>query len=75
MTKTKNAVGPYDTPLWADWLTWLTLLGVVAGIASVAGQGGGAADYLLAIAFQTALFGLIPGAIRKAVRRHENNNV
>lgn len=55
----------YDEPIWRDWLFYLTLLACVA----VAPTQETVIDFVLAIAFQMFLFGIVPGWIRERVRK------
>lgn len=62
----------FDKPVYKDWIFYLALLAVFAGLKSSLGNGSyGTAeivDVVFAIAFQYALFGLLPCWIRLRIR-------
>jgi len=66
-----------DQPVTKDWIFYLWLLSLVAAIRTVdVGGVAGLIDYLIAAAFQTALFMYVPAKIRKSIRgrRSSSNN-
>lgn len=87
--RVSNALFFYDAPLWRDWLAYVTGLAVFVGARgafedySLNLTGGLSSfsavalliDLGLAVAFQLLLFGVIPGAIRRAIRRRKTAEV
>jgi hypothetical protein len=72
--------GLFDKPLWKDWLTWLTAYGFFSGLFAFgilfgdpdsAGTNPAqlATGLVLLVAISVAMFGLVPGLIRRQIRR------
>jgi hypothetical protein len=61
----------YDRPIWRDWLFYVTLVGIWAGVI-VPESRASPIDLVFAVGFQFALFGVVPGLVRRWVRRRRH---
>lgn len=72
--------GLFDRPLWKDWLTWLTAYGFFAGLFAFRVLFGDAdspgtntaqlaTGLVLSLAISVGMFGLVPGLIRRQIRK------
>jgi hypothetical protein len=59
----------FKQPPVTDWCIWLGIVAVIAGISGTASSHGFLLDYVFAIAFQWALFAVLPASIRRSVQR------
>jgi hypothetical protein len=60
----------FHRPLYRDWTIWVGSIAVLVGLSHNAGTGDVAdmLNLLFVVAFQWALFALLPASIRRAVR-------
>jgi drug/metabolite transporter (DMT)-like permease len=72
--------GLFDRPLWKDWLTWLTAYGFFAGLfgfrvlfgdpdSTGSSSAQLATGLVLSVAVSVGMFGLVPGLIRRQIRK------
>jgi hypothetical protein len=70
-------LGLFKREFWTDWTLWLAAFAIVAGVTSVqndydaADDAGSVANFIelvIVVVFQFVLFGVVPAAIRLAVR-------